>query len=157
MASGTVISIHVADGAGTDPIAVPSARAEAGRGLVGDRYFRTAGSGTFYRPDKPGQDLTLIEEEALERLLDEHGIALTPAEARRNVVTRGIGLNDLLGRRFFVGEVECQGDRLCDPCSHLQKVTYPGVLRGLVDRGGLRANVLGAGQIRVGDPVTVLD
>jgi MOSC domain-containing protein YiiM len=155
MAEGRVISIHVAEGAGAEPVELEAATAEAGLGLVGDRYFRTTGSGTFSAADKPGQDLTLIEEEALDALLAEHGIALTPGEARRNVVTRGIRLNELVGKRFLVGDVECRGDRLCDPCSHLQKVTYPGVLRGLADRGGLRADVVSGGEIRVGDPVTV--
>ena len=69
------------------------------------------------------------------------------------MLTRGIDLNALVGHRFYVGEVECRGDRLCDPCSYLQKMTKPGVLRGLANRGGLRADVLGAGTIRVGDPV----
>ena len=77
-------------------------------------------------------------------------------EARRNLVTRGIGLNDLVGRRFTVGEIECVGDRLCDPCSHLEKMTKPGVLKGLVNRGGLRANIVRGGRIAVGDEVTEL-
>jgi CDGSH-type Zn-finger protein len=123
-----------------------------GRGLPGDRYF--SGTGTFSRPGKSGQDLTLIEAEALEALAAEHGIELDAAEARRNLLTRGIDLNALVGERFFVGEVECRGRRLCDPCSHLERLTKPGVLRGLAARGGLRADVIGAGAVRVGDEVT---
>ena len=71
-------------------------------------------------------------------------------------MTRGIALNDLVGRRFTVGEVECFGQRLCDPCSHLEKLTQPGVLKGLVERGGLRADVVRDGEIRVGDEVREL-
>jgi MOSC domain-containing protein YiiM len=122
-----------------------------GQGLEGDRYF--AGNGTFYAERKDGQDLTLIEAEAIEGLAREHGIELGAGESRRNVVTRGIGLNDLVGRRFRVGEVECVGRRLCDPCSHLEKLTEPGVLKGLVNRGGLRADILTPGRISVGDEV----
>jgi MOSC domain-containing protein YiiM len=126
-------------------------RAVAGQGLEGDRYF--AGNGTFFKERKSGQDITLIEAEAIEGLAREDGIELAPGESRRNVVTRGIGLNDLVGRRFTVGEVECVGRRLCDPCSHLERLTEPGVLKGLDDRGGLRADILNDGRIAVGDEV----
>jgi MOSC domain-containing protein YiiM len=128
-----------------------SVEAIAGRGLDGDRYH--AGSGTFFRKRKSGQDLTLIEAEAIEGLAREQGIELAPGESRRNVVTRGIGLNDLVGRRFSVGAVECVGRRLCDPCSHLERITRPGVLAGLADRGGLRADIVNGGRIAVGDEV----
>ena len=129
-------------------------RAVPGKGLEGDRYF--AGDGTFFDERKSGQDITLIELEAIEALEGEHGIELDPGEARRNVVTRGIGLNDLVGRRFTIGEIECVGRRLCDPCSHLERITQPGVLKGLVNRGGLRADIVSGGRIAVGDPVSDL-
>ncbi|MEA2306870.1 MAG: hypothetical protein QOH43_4150, partial [Solirubrobacteraceae bacterium] len=80
--------------------------------------------------------------------------ALAPEAARRNVVTRGIDLDALVGRRFRVGEVVCAGRRPCEPCAHLERLTEPGTLRGLVHRGGLRADVLTGGTIRLGDPVT---
>jgi MOSC domain-containing protein YiiM len=79
-----------------------------------------------------------------------------PAEARRNLVVRGLALDDLIGRRFMVGEVECLGQRRCEPCAHLERLTQPGVLRGLVHRGGLRADVLSDGEIRLGDRVEAL-
>jgi len=120
----------------------------AGRGIRGDRYYR--GQGTWSEIDR---DLTLFEAEALEGLLADTGIELAPNEIRRNVMTRGVALNDLVGRRFRVGEIEGVGVELCQPCSHLQKLTRPGVLRGLVDRGGLRANVVRGGAIRIGDEV----
>jgi hypothetical protein len=129
-------------------------RAVPGKGLEGDRYF--AGEGTYFDERKTGQDITLIELEAIEALAGEHGIELDPGEARRNVVTRGIGLNDLVGRRFTIGEIECVGRRLCDPCSHLERITQPGVLKGLVNRGGLRADIVSGGRIAVGDPVSDL-
>ncbi|MGH2978793.1 MAG: MOSC domain-containing protein [Solirubrobacterales bacterium] len=154
--SGTVESIHIAPRAEEDTDAVESVAVVAGRGIEGDRYFRTDGSGTFHEADKHGQDLTLIEAEAIEGLAADTGIELAPGESRRNVVTRGVALNDLVGRRFTVGEVEAVGNRLCDPCNHLEKLTRPGVLKGLVERGGLRADVVRGGAIRVGDEVREL-
>ena len=103
--------------------------------------------------EEAGHDLTLIEAEALEALEAEQGIELTAAESRRNVLTRGVGLNDLVGKRFRVGEVECEGVELCEPCNHLEGLTRPGVLRGMVHRAGLCAEVLSGGSIRVGDAV----
>jgi MOSC domain-containing protein YiiM len=148
---GSVESIFLADTAGAEPLRVETVAAVPGRGLEGDRYF--AGDGTFYKERKEGQDLTLIEAEAIEALAGETRIELRPGESRRNVVTRGIGLNELVGRRFAVGDVECLGRRLCDPCSHLEKLTQPGVLKGLANQGGLRADIVSGGQIAVGDPV----
>ncbi len=131
-----------------------SAEAVAGRGLRGDRYER--GEGTFSNPEGRGYDLTLVEAEALEDLV-AGGVELAPAEARRNLVVRGVALDGLIGRRFRVGEVECFGQRRCEPCAHLERLTRPGVLRGLVHRGGLRADVLSGGEIRTGDRVEALD
>ena len=116
---------------------VDAVDAEAGRGLEGDYHT----------------DLTLIASEALEGLREDTGIELTGEQTRRNVLTRGIDLNALVGQRFTVGEVEAVGVELSEPCSKLQKLTEPGVLRGLVHRGGLRADVLTSGRIRVGDTV----
>jgi MOSC domain-containing protein YiiM len=132
---------------------VPSVEALAGRGLRGDRYAR--GAGTFSDPGGRGYDLTLVEAEALEEL-SAVGVDLAPVDARRNLIVRGISLDGLIGQRFRVGEVECFGQRRCEPCAHLEKLTRPGVLRGLVHRGGLRADVLSDGEIRVGDEVEAL-
>jgi len=152
--AGSVESIFIAAEAEGETRPVGEIQAVAGQGLDGDRYF--AGEGTFFEERKAGQDITLIEAEAIEALAREDGIELGPGESRRNVVTRGIGLNELVGRRFTVGGVECVGQRLCDPCSHLERLTQPGVLKGLVNRGGLRADVVGGGRIAVGDPVSDL-
>jgi MOSC domain-containing protein YiiM len=151
---GSVEGIYIASEAEAPTYGVESIRAVAGRGLEGDRHF--LGVGTYSDVHEPGRDITLIEAEAIERLASEHGIQLGPGESRRNVVTRGIGLNDLVGRRFKVGPVECVGTELCDPCNHLQRLTQPGVLRGLAHRGGLRADIVTGGEISVGDPVSDL-
>ena len=121
---------------------VDSVRAVAGCGLQGDRKFRPEGQ-------RPGGALTLIEAEALE------DVGLTGAQSRRQVVVRGVRLNDLVGKRFRVGEVECVGVELCEPCRHLESLTRPGIIKELVHRGGLNADLLTSGTIAVGDEVSV--
>ena len=148
--SGRVEALALAQRAEAPMTMVERATARAGRGLEGDRYFD--GRGTFSNSHARGHDLTLIEAEALDDLSLPSG-SLAPEEARRNVVTRGIDLNALVGRRFVVGEIECFGQRLCEPCAHLERLTKPGTLRALVHRGGLRADVLSDGVMRVGDRV----
>ncbi len=151
--TGTIELIAISAEAERPMTTVRSSEALAGRGLRGDRYER--GAGSFSNPSGRGYDLTLVEAEALEELA-AGGVEITPSEARRNLVVRGVSLDDLIGRRFRVGEVECFGQRRCEPCAHLERLTRPGVLRGLVHRGGLRADVLSDGEIRVGDRVEAL-
>lgn len=151
--TGVVELISLAEEAEGQMLIVPSAKALAQRGLEGDRYAR--GAGTFSDPNGRGYDLTLVEAEALEELA-AGGVKIEPAEARRNLVVRGIALDDLIGKRFRVGEVECFGQRRCEPCAHLENLTQPGVLRGLVHRGGLRADALSGGEIQIGDRVEAL-
>lgn len=132
---------------------VEAAEAEAGLGLRDDLYHR--GTGRRASEDGPDREITLIEAEAVEAVTRETDIPLTVAESRRNVVTRGVALNPLVGREFLVGDVRLRGIRFCQPCAHLQKLTRPGILKALVDRGGLRAQILEGGTIRVGDAVRV--
>jgi MOSC domain-containing protein YiiM len=136
---GSVEGIHIAPVESELPHAVGSVEVTAD-GMVGDRYASA-------------RNLTLVEAEALEGLLADTGIEMSPAEVRRQVLTRGIALNELVGQRFRVGEVECVGEELCEPCNHLQSLTKPGVLRGLVHRGGLRADIVQGGRIAVGDEI----
>ena len=123
----------------------------AGVGIEGDRY--AVGLGRFSTPGRLGQDVTLIEAEALEEVAGEHGVLLEPGETRRNVLTRGIDLNGLVGQRFSIGGAVLLGRRLAEPCSHLQLTSPPGTLRALVHRGGLRAEIVVGGAITVGDQV----
>jgi MOSC domain-containing protein YiiM len=146
--TGTVSAVYVAPAAESAMVAVPSASAVAGRGLEGDRYFD--GAGTFSERGGTGRDITLVDAAALA----DAGVA--PAESRRNVVVEGLDLDALIGRTFRVGEVECVGRRRCEPCAHLQRLTRPGVLRALVRRGGLRADVVSGGVVRVGDAVAAV-
>ena len=96
-----------------------------------------------------GRALTLIEAEVLDFLRDSLGIPLQPGEARRNLTTRGIALNPLVGRRFRIGSVLCEGKRLCEPCTYLEGVIAKPLLDPLLHRGGLRADILSAGTIAV--------
>jgi MOSC domain-containing protein YiiM len=149
----TVEHIHVTDAPGRPMLPVQSVRALAGRGLDGDRY--AARSGRWSETPGTGRDLTLIEAEVIEELARVHGISLAPGESRRNVTTRGVRLNDLVGMRFQVGAVLCQGERLAEPCEYLQGLVGKPVLRPLAHRGGLRATILRDGVISVGDEIRV--
>jgi len=133
--------------------AVASVRAEPGRGLEGDRYWATAG--TYSARPSPGREVTFIESEAIAALARDYDIRLEPGESRRNILTQGIALNHLVGMEFSVGEVLLRGVGLCEPCRHLEDLTQAGVRRGLVHRGGLRAQILRGGIIRVGDPIRI--
>jgi MOSC domain-containing protein YiiM len=148
--AGVVEQITIAPVPHELPEPVERVEVIAGQGPLGDRNFAAEPA------ERHGKDLTLIEAEALEAMVAETGIELSHEESRRNVLTRGVRLNDLVGRRFQVGEVECVGVVLNEPCAHLEGLTRPGVLKGLVHRGGLRANVLRGGAITVGDEVAEL-
>ncbi len=143
--TGVVEQIAITPDRAALPAPVARVRAEAGRGIEGEYHWSPT-------PDS-GQSITLIAAEALTGLREDTGIELSHEASRRNVLTRGIDLNALVGRRFRVGEVECEGVELCEPCNTLAKLTERGVLRGLVHRGGLRADILAGGSIAVGDAV----
>ena len=153
MPNGTVESIHIAAEAMGSLQPVDQAEAIPGAGLAGDRYALKVG--TFYKPE-PDYELTLIEAESIEALQRDYQIELSAGESRRNIVTRNVPLNHLVGKEFAIGAVRIRGIRLCEPCDHLQKVTGKPVIKGLLHRGGLRAQILTPGTIRVGDAITVI-
>ncbi len=149
---GLVVNIFITPKAGAPMQAIEAAHAVPGQGLEGDRYFEARGS--FSRWPGPHRDVTLIAEEALAEMARETGTTLAAEASRRNVLVRGVPLNDLIKQRFSVGEVVMEGIRLCQPCKYLARIAgEPGVLPGLVNRGGLRARILSEGVIRVGDTV----
>lgn len=150
-----VESIHIAASGGAPMVALDRVRAIAGVGLEGDRYASVTGhwSGT----DVTDRDITLIEAEVVEDLAATDGIVLSPGESRRNVMTRGIRLNELVGRRFRVGGVVCEGTRLCEPCQYLTDSIAKPILRPLVHRAGLRARILSDGEIALGDAIRAVD
>jgi MOSC domain-containing protein YiiM len=150
---GSVHSIHIAAVASEPTVAVEEVRAVAGKGLESDRYF--SGEGSWSKTPGTGRQITLIEMETIEALERDYKITIEPGQARRNIVTSGVALNHLVGREFSVGEVVLLGLRLNEPCNHLAGLTDEKVKQGLVHRGGLRADIVSGGVIRVGDAVRV--
>jgi MOSC domain-containing protein YiiM len=147
---GHVEAIFVAPERGELPAPVERVRAHAGRGLDGNRYYWAEG-------DAPaGCALTLIAAEAVDAVAQDGDVSIEPAATRRNVLTRGIDVNDLVGKRFRIGDVECEGVELCEPCTHLESMTQPGVIKAFAHRGGLNADILSDGQISVGDAVVIV-
>lgn len=145
-----LVGIYTAPEKGAAMIGHEAITAVAGHGLEGDRK---AGLG-----DTPGRQITLVTQEAIDALADRHGITLPPGGTRRNLVTRGVDLNDLVGRRFRVGEVELLGVKRCHPCNYLEELTeVPGLRKSLEGYGGLNADISTGGVIRVGDSVVVTD
>jgi MOSC domain-containing protein YiiM len=150
---GVVRSIHVTADAGAPLRAVDTVRALAGRGLEGDRY--AVRDGTYSENDGPGRQVTLIEVEAIRALERDEGTVLEPGATRRNIVTEGVALNDLVGREFSVGPVLLRGEKLCEPCGYLQRrLGIDGLVRKLAHRAGLNAEILTDGEISVGDAVS---
>ena len=148
---GVVAALYIGSKRLEPMVAVPEIRAIAGRGIEGDRYCRE--QGTFSKKS-PSNQVTLIEAEALKAAAEDYGLAIPPEESRRNVLTCGMALNHLVGREFRIGEVRLRGLRLCEPCSHLEKLCGKQMIKALRHRGGLRAEVLNDGNIRVGDLIT---
>ena len=148
---GTVIAIHVAPTGAAPMKSVTNAKAVAGRGLEGDRYYSKLG--TYSNQAGSGRDVTLIEIEAINGLKRDYEVQLDSGQSRRNIVTRGVALNHLVEQEFRIGDVVLRGTRLCEPCAHMEKLTVKGAMRGLVHRGGLRAEIISGGSIRVGDTI----
>jgi MOSC domain-containing protein YiiM len=148
--SGQVEAIFVAAERGELPAPVDRVRARAGRGLEGNRYYWEDGDAP------PGRGITLIAAEAVDAVASDGVVSVEPAATRRNVLTRGIDVNGLVGKRFRIGDVECEGVELCEPCAHLESMTQPGMVKAFVHRAGLNADILTDGEISVGDSVTVV-
>ncbi len=150
--NGEVLSIHITPKAEAPMVAVPEVNAVAGRGLEGDRYFEH--TGTYSETPGSGREVTLIATEAIAEAESEYGVKLAPGDSRRNILTSGVALNDLVDKQFRVGDVVLRGRRLCEPCDYLQGlVGQENVTKSLVHRGGLRCDIVSGGTIRVGDAV----
>jgi MOSC domain-containing protein YiiM len=153
MDEGILLSIQIAEQEGAPLVEVDQVHAVAGRGLEGDRFFINEGE---EGKRKPSFQITLLEMEAVEALEIERNIKVSPLELRRNLVTRGVRLNELVGKEFTVGKVLLKGILLCEPCGHLASKTEAGVLPGLVHRGGLGADILRTGTIHINDPIRII-
>ena len=149
---GRVISIHTSPGSGEPMVARNTVTAIPGHGLDGDRYCTAEGSWDAGE-HKPDREVTLIESEQLEWFEHTTGQTLTAEQSRRNILTEGIELNPLVGQRFFIGAIEVEGMRLCEPCKTLQERTGLDVLPAMIGRSGLNCRIINEGEIRIGDPV----
>ena len=158
MFSGKLIAIAIAPAAASPMLSLSQVEAIAGKGLAGDRC--SEGKGAFQKEQngevEDDQQVTLIEREAIEAAKREYNIELDLLASRRNLVTENTPLNHLVGREFRVGETVLRGIRLCEPCGHLEKSTQPGVRKALIHRGGLRAQIITGGILRVGDVIDAL-
>jgi len=153
MKNGTVVSIHIARGAAAPMKEVAEVRAVAGQGLEGDRYFSQAG--TYSHQGGSSRHVTLIESEAVEAVNRDDGIELAAGETRRNIVTRGVALNHLVGQEFTIGDVRFRATELCEPCAHVEGLSRKGVRQALIHRGGVNAEILTSGMVRVGNAIKV--
>lgn len=149
--TGQVVAIYLASEASGPMRAVPIAQLDQGRGIVGDRYYEGTGTFSGKLRGKPDAEVTLIESEEIDAFNRAAGLSLDHGALRRNVVTRGVRLNELVGVRFQIGAVTLAGIRLCEPCAHLAATVAPQVLPALAHRAGLRAAIIVSGGIRPGD------
>lgn len=153
---GVVTDVHIATTGGAPMVPTQQAQAVTGRGLEGDRYFAETGFYSWF--GGPIRHVSLIEWEVLERLRLDHNLPLEPGATRRNIVTRGVPLGHLIGRRFRVGRATLRGVEICEPCGHLVDLTgNRALLSALIHRGGLHAEVVADGTIRLGDPIEAID
>ncbi len=152
MFEGRLLAIAIATDAALPMKTTKQIEAVEGRGLRGDRYGEM--KGTFQRGEvKPSQQVTLIEREAIDAVVRDYKLDITHTDTRRNLLTEGVALNHLVGQTFTVGEVTLHGVKLCEPCGHLEKLTCKGIEKSLLHRGGLRAEIVRGGTLRVGDSI----
>ena len=154
---GEVRSVHLAEDAGARMLCPDVIEAVAGQGVRGDRYCLGRESGHFSRLGGARRQITLFEDEVLATVLRDHNLKLAPEECRMNIVTRGVPLTHLVGRRFRAGDAMLRGLKLNEPCARLNEVTRKRVIKALIHRCGLFAEILAGGEIRPGDPIRSLD
>jgi MOSC domain-containing protein YiiM len=154
MFQGKLLAIAIARQAKGAMVNIEAIEAVAGEGLRGDRYGAGIGAAQFQGRRSPEKEVTLIAREAIEAANDEFNYTIAHLDTRRNLLTEGVPLNDLVGKTFRVGPVLLKGLELCEPCGYLEKRTFAGIKAALKHRGGLRCCILEGGEIRVGDPIT---
>ncbi|MDF1589669.1 MAG: MOSC domain-containing protein [Gammaproteobacteria bacterium] len=150
-----VKEILIAPKANASIMSLSQAQLDAGKGIVGDRYYSAQGTFSEHLKDLPDVELTLIEQEQIQRFNDITSLDYSGQDFRRNIVTEGIKLNELVDKTFSIGDVSCRGIRLCEPCGHLAKQLGSEILDHMIHRGGLRAQILSDGQIQLGDALTL--
>lgn len=154
MFTGTLVGIYTTAAASEPLTPATEVRAIQGVGLEGDRY--SSETGTYSNRPGPHRQVTLIEREVIAAVNAESGVQLGEHETRRNLVTEGVPLLHLIGRAFRIGDVVFRGIKSCPPCAHLETLTRPGVRAALENRGGLRAEIVQGGTLRIGDEITAV-
>jgi MOSC domain-containing protein YiiM len=154
MFQGKLLAIAIARQAKGSMENIETTEAVADEGLRGDRYGAGIGAAQFKGRRKPENEVTLIAREAIEAANDEFNCTIEHLDTRRNLLTEGVPLNDLVGKTLRVGPVVLKGLELCEPCGYLEKRTFAGIKAALKHRGGLRCCVIEGGPISVGDTVT---
>ncbi|MBE0440010.1 MAG: sulfurase [Gammaproteobacteria bacterium] len=151
-----VKEILIAPKANASIMSLSQAQLDAGKGIMGDRYYSAQGTFSERLKQLPDIELTLIEQEQIEQFNDITSSHYSGVDFRRNIVTEGINLNELVGKIFTIGNVSCRGIRLCEPCGHLAKQLGSEILVHMLNRGGLRAQILSDGQIQLGNAITLI-
>jgi MOSC domain-containing protein YiiM len=151
MSEGIIAAIYVAAEKGAGVSGHKSVAVRAGKGIVGDRYYSETGKNRSNYKGQPDWEITLVEAEAIEEFNANTGNQFHESDLRRNLVTRNVQLNDLVGKHFQINGTKFYGVQLCEPCASLQKRLGVRILPDLVGRGGLRAQILGNGNLTVGD------
>ena len=153
IATGIVVALFTVDRRAAPMKKVEQLYALAGRGIEGDRYF--LGTGTYSKSPEPGRQVTLIKSEVLESLKNTLEINVKPEESRRNILTQGIEINDLIGTEFYVGTVRLRAHRITQPCLYLEKLLdQPGLYKELWEKGGISCEILSDGVIKERDIIT---
>ena len=147
--NGKVVGIYIASRRGDPTQPREQIHVLAGRGIEGDRYFHSPED----QPDRTGTQITFIEQETIDAMCRD-GVEISPDQTRRNIVTQGVALNELVGKKFSVGNIQLRGIRLCEPCDYLASRTHPQVKQSMAHRGGLRADILADGYIHLNDTIT---
>ncbi|MDG2502650.1 MAG: hypothetical protein P8M77_09700 [Porticoccaceae bacterium] len=154
MASGQITGIYIAPKKGANMSGHQQVSVRAGKGIEGDRFFSNTGKNRSNYKGQPDWEITLIESEVITAFNQDTGNKFHDSDFRRNLVTEGIRLNDLVGKTFQIKGVTFYGVQLCEPCAGLQKRLAVKILPALVGKGGLRAQIRGNGLVAVGDSIS---
>jgi len=152
--AGKLLAIAIAREAKGPMELVESAELVEGEGIRGDRYGAGVGAAQFLGRRKPENEVTLIASEAIEAANDEFNYTIEHLDTRRNLLTSGVPLNELIGKTFCIGEVVLKGLERCEPCGYLERRTFVGIREALKGRGGLRCCVVKGGVVRVGSAIS---
>ena len=157
MTVGSILGIYIAPRKGAGVMGYQKVSLRAGKGIEGDRYFSQTGKNRSNYKGQPDWEITLIESEVIKAFNQQRGHSFHESDFRRNLVTQGVGLNDLVGKTFTINNVSFYGVQLCEPCASLQRCLAVSILPELIGKGGLRAQIRSNGVIAVGDKLSAVE